>query len=162
MIARAPSMKLFHKLLRDNSFRKKGENGVPESDLNVLFTAHGLLYKMGKAPEDFFKPDKFVGLGTIGNVCAKKYGARAIIERGDGDDAARGLTRVFLHEVGHLLGIHHNSGYTKKIKDFPEDLCKKEDPLTWTWTICNRCDLLWNYERIKKKNKKGKYCLDRN
>ena len=162
MIARAPSMKLFHKLLRDNSFRKKGEEGVPESDLNVLFTAHGFLYKNlppEELPKDLPPKDGFVGLGTIGNVCAKKYGARAILERGED---VGGLTRVFLHEVGHLLGIHHNSGYTKKIKDFPEDLCKKEDPLTWTWTICNRCDLLWNYERIKKKDKKGKYCLDRN
>jgi len=96
-----------------------------------------------------------------------------MVERGRGADGM-GIIRIMLHELGHNLGMGHNERYEKNIEGIPEGFCKVSKPNrpimryafeNWkvpqfTWTICNRCDLLRNYQ--KKMKNVGNYCLDRN
>ena len=168
-VAQGQFMKRFRTILQETAAIVPE---FPNGDAHVMFTTHGYLIKLGVAPDDMPKPDNIAGLANVGNVCNTQYGSRSIVERGRGGKGM-GLIRVFLHEVGHNLGMGHNGSYEKKLEGIPAGLCaiskprkpimryESDDwvPPQFTWTICNRCDLLRNYH--KKMTKNGEYCLDR-
>lgn len=167
MIAKGPYMKAFKNLLLANS------DIVSDADAHVLFTSHGYLKVLGVWPDGLPEPDKVAGMANLGNVCAPKFGSRTIVERGKGSDGVS-LIRILLHELGHNLGMGHNKDYERKIEGIPAGLCSVNkpqvsimrqylsddwDPPAYTWTICDRCDLLRNFH--KKMIKEGHYCLDK-
>ena len=174
MIAKGEHLNRFRTLLQETAAIVPD---FPNGDLHVMFTSHGKLFKLGVAPDGMPAPDNVAGLANMGNVCNANYGSRSIVEQGQ-----TSLIRVFLHEVGHNLGMGHNGSYEKNIEGIPKGLCNpikkprkgimRFDPrntgyadidnwkVHWfMWSICNRCDLLRNYH--KKMINDGKYCLDR-
>ena len=168
MIAKGPYFAQYQQMLRDLN--------APETDVHVIFVAHGYLWKNGLAYDGLEPIDGIAGIANFGNVCSRDYKSRSFIERGGGKKGDI-QTRVLLHEVGHNFGQGHRKNWKKLLGS---NLCERTKPdisimrgylfETWpetgnpknrqyVWTQCNRCDLLRNYQ--KQMIERGSYCLDR-
>ena len=130
-----------------------------------MFVADRILKRLGI--RDYEETPKIGGVAS-GKVCSgKQYKSKSIVERGSGTS----IIHVFLHEVGHNLGIKHQNWWSKTIGENVCDVDKSifqgiirgyEDWVIkkpYKWTACNRCDLLSTYQKIMEEH--GEYCLDK-
>ena len=91
----------------------------------------------------------------------------AIVEKNNENET---IGWLLAHELGHNLGMQHGWEWEDKHKYVPKGYCTKEETGSvnflnnlqhygqYTWTICNRCDLLRSYQYHILNF--GKYCLE--
>ena len=104
----------------------------------------------------------------MSSVCLTNFVSRSIVDRVE-DEIENAMT--VMHELGHTLGMEHNGEWSRH--GVPENYCiisksskvqpilrvKMDDRKPYAWTICNRCDLLVMYQKIKL-DEGRRNCLD--
>ena len=159
LVADGPSLSKFQKLLQTFV------NPNLDHATHALFTSHGLVRDLDRALPSHPKVDNRVGIANVWYVCFKPYKSLVIIERGPSE---RQMVKILMHELGHALGMAHNINWSS-YKGIPKGICqisksskyqsimRGKTSKPYAWTICNRCDLLRQYQ--KQMIKWGKYCL---
>ena len=144
------------------------EVNATHADGHVMFVSDKYLKQLGI--RDFTETPNIAGIAPLSAVCKEQYKMKSIVER---DGLGTYAIKVFLHEVGHNLGMAHESAWKKKlgnqynchVGDDYKNIMRTYDFDNWVikkpykWTACNRCDLLNCYQKLM--DKTGEYCLDK-